>query len=529
MAVRSKGFIGGAVLGAGVAGAALAGIGLSWPAAVADQPVTPPAASGGQAYSPPAGAPMSFAGIIERVSPAVVSIRATGRVTRAQLNQQFGGLPFGLGPNGPQQVEPEDLPEATSAGSGFFIRPDGYIVTNNHVIEGASEVTVVLNDQREFTARVIGRDEGTDLAVLKIDAANVPYATFATGPEPRVGDWVVAVGNPFGLGGTVTAGIVSAFGRDLPQSGPTSFTDFIQIDAPINRGNSGGPTFDLNGRVIGVNTAIFSDLPNGGSVGIGFAIPANIADRVTQQLIRGGRVVRGYLGATVQTLPREAAEGYGLGADTRGAVISEVTPGGPAQRAGLQAGDVILSFNGERVESNSDLTRRVAGTTAGEAMRLEVFRGGRRQVVEARAGTRPTEQEIERLTAGQTPGEEPTPGKPEEAPLPQGVSAAGITVAPLDAGLRARFSIDPNVNGLVITEVQRGLRGLAAGLQPGMVMLQINGRAPAAAADWSRAVEEARRAGRNSVALLVRAGRQNTAIGVRIDQPAPSTPAPAAR
>ena len=386
---------------------------------------------------------------------------------------------------------------------------------------------------------MVGRAPGTDLAVLKVDVTNVPYATFASENEPRVGDWVVAVGNPFGLGGTVTAGIVSAFGRDLPQSGPQNFTDFIQIDAPINRGNSGGPTFDLNGRVIGVNTAIFSDLPSGGSVGIGFAIPANIADRVTRQLIQSGSITRGYLGATVQSLPREAAEGLGLGADTRGAVVSDVTPGGPAQRAGLQAGDVVLRFDGQAVESNSDLTRRVAGTATGDLMRLEVFRDGRRSTVEARAGTRPSEAEIERMAgrgAAPQPDEQLGAGKPEEAPLPQGVSAAGITVSPLEPALRTRFNVQPTVNGLLITDVQRGLRGSAGGLQAGMVILQINGRTPQAAADWIRAVDEARRAGRGSVALLVRADGQNAAIGVRVDQPpapaptpAPSTTPPAAR
>ncbi len=530
MTVSRKGFVGGAVLGAGVAGAALAGIGLSWPSASADQAVTPPAASS-QRYAPPAGAPMSFASIIERVSPAVVSIRATGRARPEQLGQ-FGGLPFGLGPNGPSTVDPEDLPDSQSAGSGFIIRPDGYIVTNNHVIENAEEITVVLSDQREFRARVVGRDEGTDLAVLKIEAGSVPYATFATESPPRVGDWVVAVGNPFDLGGTVTAGIVSAFGRDLPtQRGRSaSFTDYIQIDAPINRGNSGGPTFDLSGRVIGVNTAIFSDLPTGGSVGIGFAVPASTADRVTRQLISGRPITRGYLGASVQTLTREAAEGYGLGANRRGAVIGDVSPGAPAQRAGLQAGDVILGFNGQPVRDNSDLTRRVAGTNAGDLMRLEVWRAGGTRTVEVRAGVRPSEEELNRdQPQPAQPEEEGGAGKPPAAGAePQGVSAGGLTVAPLTPALRARYNLDASATGLVITNAARGIRGDAAGIQPGLLIVQVNGRPATQPEEFTRAVEEARRAGRSTVALLVRdQSGQNAAIGLRVDGPAAAaTPAP---
>jgi len=521
MAVSNKGFIGGAVLGAGVAGAALAGIGLTWPSASADQAVTPPPGRTAP-VAPPAGAPMSFAGIIERVSPAVVSIRASGRVTPEQLSQRFGGLPFQFGPNGPQAVDPEDLPQAQSAGSGFFIRPDGYLVTNNHVIENAEEITVVLSDQREFPARVVGRDESTDLAVLKIEAGNVPYATFATEAPARVGDWVVAVGNPFDLGGTVTAGIVSAYGRTLPRESGTYPVEYLQIDAPINRGNSGGPTFDLNGRVIGVNTAIFSDLPTGGSVGIGFAIPSSLADSVTRQLISGGRVTRGYLGASVQTLTPELAEGYGLGRDRRGAVVGDVTAGGPGARAGLQTGDVITGFNGQPVRDNSDLTRRVAGVQAGQTMRLEVFRGGRTQSLDVRAGTRPQESELAQTAQGARPGsvDDEATGKPPAPAALAGVAAAGVTVAPLDAAARTRFNVPGQLNGLVVTDVARGLRGAAAGLRAGDVILQVNGQPPAAAEDFTRAVEEARRANRSTVALLVRRDNQNAAIGIRVDQPA---------
>src|SRR6185437_14728923 len=231
-----------------------------------------------------------------------------------------------------------------AAGSGFFISPDGYIVTNNHVVDHADKITVHTSDDRTFKAHVVGRDPATDLAVVKVDTANMPFVSFEDRAKPRVGDWVVAVGNPFNLGGTATAGIVSALGRKNVSD--SSYVDYMQIDAPINRGNSGGPTFDLYGRVVGVNTAIFS--PSGGSVGIGFDIPADVAASVSRQLIDHGKIVRGYIGAQIQDVTADIADSLDL-KDRKGALVADVTPDGPADRAGLKAGDVVIDVNGQSV------------------------------------------------------------------------------------------------------------------------------------------------------------------------------------
>ncbi|HTE79686.1 MAG TPA: trypsin-like peptidase domain-containing protein, partial [Reyranella sp.] len=325
MTSKKTGYLLGAVAGAGIMVAAVAGAGVRLPSAQADQPPHLIKASTAPIFAPPPGAPMSFADIFAQVSPAVVSINVTSRVDSSALRgiPGFPGLPFGgapddddddsgaapdRGPATPPQGgrtnkgQPR-LPTQQSSGSGFFISTDGYIVTNNHVVENAESIKVVLKDETELEATVVGRDEGTDLAVIKVKGgrSNFPFVNFENSAKPRVGDWVIAVGNPFGLGGTATAGIISAYGRDIGET----FVDYIQIDAPINRGNSGGPTFDIYGRVIGVNTAIFS--PSGGSVGIGFAIPADVADQVTKQLISGGKIQRGYIGATIQNFTQEMA------------------------------------------------------------------------------------------------------------------------------------------------------------------------------------------------------------------------------
>jgi serine protease Do len=356
MAETKKGFLAGAAVGIGVAAVAAAGVGLQWPSAMAEgsQPVI--RASTAPIFAPPPGAPLSFADIFAKVSPAVVSINVTSHVDLAKLQREspdFGGLPFaipggppqgrGIGRGGQGQGETSPKapkgPEVQASGSGFFISPDGYIVTNNHVIDGAESIKVVLTDKTELKATVVGHDEGTDLAVLKVEGKNHPFVTFATGAKPRVGDWVIAVGNPFNLGGTATAGIISAYGRDL-QDSSSAFVDYLQIDAPINRGNSGGPTFDVYGNVIGVNTAIYS--PSGGSVGIGFAIPANIADQITKELMSGHKITRGYLGVTIQNVTEDISASLGL-KPNEGALVKDVVPGGPSDKAGIQQGDVVLS------------------------------------------------------------------------------------------------------------------------------------------------------------------------------------------
>src|SRR5579863_3425979 len=277
--------------------------------------------------------------------------------------QPFGfGVPGQGGQGGPftfRWVVPGapggQTPPARASGSGFFISADGYVVTNNHVVDGAEKITVHTADDRRLPATVVGRDPATDIAVLKVDGGPFQFVSFENRGKPRVGDWVVAVGNPFGLGGTATAGIVSALGRQNVSG--SSFVNYMQIDAPINRGNSGGPTFDVNGRVVGINTSIYT--PSGGSVGIGFDIPADVAAKVTSQLMSGHVVTRGYIGATVQTLSPDLSGSLGL-ATSNGALIDQVSPGGPAERAGLHMGDIVTSVNGVPIKSSTDLTQQVA-------------------------------------------------------------------------------------------------------------------------------------------------------------------------
>jgi serine protease Do len=526
MALSNKSFVSGALIGAGVAAAGLGGavFGMRLDDAPQLQAQAPLQgglikASTAPIFAPPPGAPLSFADIFERVSPAVVSIDVRTRVNLRAFRRLPGleSFPFAVPPQAPggEDGQPGDndgdnRPEAQASGSGFLISADGYIVTNNHVVADAEEITVRLKDERELKARVIGRDEATDLAVIKIEGQNFPFVRFedAATAQPRVGDWVITVGNPFGLGGTATAGIVSAYGRDIGET----FTDYIQIDAPINRGNSGGPTFDTFGRVIGVNTAIFS--PSGGSVGIGFAIPADLADTVVRQLISGGRVTRGYLGVTIQTLTPEVAESQGLGTSQKGALIADVTPGGPGARGGLRQGDVVLRVNGKEVEDNTDLTRTVAAARAGESLRLEVLREGRRQTLTVTSGTRPAEAELNANRRGQGA----TPDAPSAPATPAAPIALGLSLAPLDEAARRQYGLGPETRGVVITAVRSGSDAASKGLRRGDVIVSVNFRAVSTPQEVAAAVAAQRQAGRQNVTLAVtRRGQSSPAfIGVKI-------------
>jgi serine protease Do len=368
------------------------------------------------APAPTSVAPASFADIVERVAPAVVSIdieekgptraafRRGGPRAEDQDDEDGGGGLDSLPPElrrffeqhgrqgqGQGQGQQDEQPQqpVRASGSGFFISRDGYIVTNNHVVENAATITVKTNDDRELKARLIGRDPATDLAVIKVDGGAFPYVSFEDKGKPRVGDWVIAVGNPFGLGGTATAGIVSALSR--PSEGP--YVDYMQIDAPINRGNSGGPSFDMNGRVVGVNSAIYT--PSGGSVGIGFDIPADVVQKVSRTLMDHGKVVRGYLGATIQGVTPEIAESLGL-KGKKGALIASTTAEGPAARAGLQTGDLVTRIDGHEVESQNDLTRQVALVAPGQEMRLTLLRDGKVQQLTVKSGERPSEEALAR-------------------------------------------------------------------------------------------------------------------------------------
>ena len=551
MALPNKGFLIGALAGVGVAATAAAGVGLALPTAHAQERVVRTAAP---IFAPPPGGPVSFADVFERVSPAVVSIQVTARVPRSELQGQlpfpFNQMPqFRQGPNAPggrgtpQQRGPNGQPrapngdedgdgqddgrEAQAAGSGFLVSADGYVVTNNHVVENATKMTVVLADKRELTATLVGRDEESDLAVLKISGGRFPFVSFELDAKPRVGDWVLAVGNPLQLGGTATAGIVSAIGRDLPADTPGSLpAEYLQIDAPINRGNSGGPTFDTYGRVIGVNTAIYSS--TGGSIGIGFAVPADTADTIVKELIAGRKITRGYLGASITNVGAEQSESLGLPINS-GALISSLTPGGPGARAGLQPGDIVLSINGNKITGSSSLTRAVARTRAGEAMRLEVRRAGRVQTIVVTAGTRPS---IAQLNRSGSPDDNDGPNSGDTAkPAPPVDTVLGLGVRPLDQALRDSNNIAADVRGVFIESAATGSDAAKKGLRRGFVIVQANERPVTTVQELQAAVADARRAGRPSVFLLIRDGTgANAGIALKLDAaPAASTPAPARR
>lgn len=462
---------------------ALAGAGLP---ALAAQPVNKPVAAA------PA-APISFADIVEKVAPAVVSIEVEKKPQRVALQGRgFGGndIPFELRRFFPDAPQGEASP-VRGAGSGFFVSADGYVVTNNHVIDQASEITVRTAEGRSLKARVVGVDALTDLAVLKVDARNLPFVSFEERGRPRVGDWVVAVGNPFGLGGTATAGIVSALGRENVSG--SSYVDYMQIDAPINRGNSGGPTFDLNGRVVGVNSAIYS--PSGGSVGIGFDIPADVAAQVTQQLISTGKVSRGYIGAHVQDMTSEIAESLNVAA--KGALVADVTPGGPAARAGLKSGDIVLRIDGQDVNSAADLTRRVGIARVGGELRLEVRRDGRPVTLTVRPGARPSE---EALASGEIRGRD----------------GDGDLSRTAEAGLA--LQADPRGDGVRVARVAPGSRAAKTGLRTGDVILRAGSREADSEADIDAAIAAARAAGRSQVLLQVQRGDARTFLPLQVGE-----------
>ncbi|MDQ3124260.1 MAG: trypsin-like peptidase domain-containing protein, partial [Pseudomonadota bacterium] len=367
-----------------------------------------------------------------------------------------------------------------------------------HVVADATEITVKLADGRELEARLVGRDESTDLAVIKVEGTDFPFVNFEETAQPRVGDWVIAVGNPFGLGGTATAGIVSAQGRSIPDE-TSNYVDFIQIDAAINRGNSGGPTFDIYGRVIGVNSAIYS--PTGNSVGIGFAIPASVAKPITDRLMRGETIQRGYLGVIIGNVDADTREGLDLPAGTTGAYITEVTKGAPADLAGLRPGDVVIRIDGDTIASSTELTRRVAEVQVGEPIRLEILRDGRRQSVTVRSGRRPSRAE---LSAGQSGGAEPAEPR---AGAVMGQVVAGLNVSAITPALRQRYSIPAPVDGIVVNSVAAGGDRR---FQPGNVIMRAGNAPTATVADFQAAVAAARRANRDSVFLLVWTAQGNT-------------------
>jgi serine protease Do len=437
--------------------------------------------------------PAGFADLVAKVKPAVISVRVKIDQT-AETTGSGGGNVIPFGQNGApldkffQQFGFGDAPKGlqrhqmvTGEGSGFFITSDGYAVTNNHVVDHASSVEVKTDDGKTYTAKVIGTDPKTDIALIKVDAdSSFPYVAFGD-KSPRVGDWVVAVGNPFGLGGTVTAGIVSARGRDI---GAGPYDDYIQIDAPINKGNSGGPAFDVDGNVIGVNTAIFS--PSGGSVGIGFDIPAETAKMVVAQLKDKGHVTRGWMGVQVQPVTKDIADSMGL-RQAQGALVAEPQPGSPAEKAGIKSGDVITAMNGAPLKDSRDLARNVAQLAPGTSVKFDILRDGESKSISLTLGELPNQQQA-RAETGDNDRAAPTSGIPH----------LGLQLAP------AAEVEGAGNQGVAVLGVEQGGPAAERGLQTGDIILEVGGKQVMKPADVRDALAAAHKSGRHDVLMRVK-------------------------
>jgi serine protease Do len=451
-------------------------------------------------------APFSFADLVERVSPAVVTIKSETTTTDNDNDMDNVPAPFRDFFNQfGQGQKPQQPHRALSAGSGFIIDRAGYVVTNNHVVDASKKITVTLPDKREFIAKLVGTDPVTDVALLKITSDKpLPMVEFGDDKKLRVGDWVVAVGNPYGLSNSVTAGIVSSLGRNIESS--QQYTNFIQIDAPINRGNSGGPTFDLRGEVIGMNSMIFS--PSGGSIGIGFAIPASLIHDVVAQLKEHGRVTRGYLGVNIQPVTPDIASSLGI-KDAKGALVAEVVANGPAAKAGFEQGDIVTAINGQAVEDANDLTRKVANVPTGQSATFSVARQGKPMQIKVTIGTRPDATQLASLA----------PGK-DGMMTPPSANAAGLGLSSLTPESKKNFNVAENVmTGAVITKVDPDSDAADKGLQPGDVVLRVGNRVVRSPADFQVGVAEAKKGGRSNVLLLVAHSQGGTGfVAIDIDK-----------
>jgi serine protease Do len=446
---------------------------------------------------PVEGAPASFADLTEILQPAVVNISTRQRITLN--NNPFQGTPFAdlFGNNGQPTTR-----EAQSLGSGFIVSADGYVVTNNHVVSPdqraqLEEVTVTMPDGTEYPAEVVGRDPQSDLAVLKISRREpFPFVNFGDSSQARVGDWVIAIGNPFGLGGTVTSGIVSAVLRSTNTGG--AYDRYIQTDASINRGNSGGPLFDMQGNVIGINNAIFS--PSGGSVGIGFAIPAETAAPIVQALISGEEILRGYLGVQIQPVTEDFADALGL-EERRGEFIQSVQPGEAAERAGLQSGDVVLQVNNQEVTPEQSLSYLVANIAPGTTVPVEIIRDGQRRTLNVTVGRRPSEEELAAQSFN------PDQEVPEMVPQPGGgmvEQALGLQTTPLTPRISNQLGLSGQTQGLVVTAVDPSSDAALKGIGRGFIITRANGTELSDVATLEAEVNRARREGREALLLRVR-------------------------
>ncbi len=450
------------------------------------------------------GAGESFADLAEKLLPGVVNISSSQTVKTEGRGMEMPAFP----PGSPfeqffkdfmerNQRQPGQRPggnqpqrKAQSLGSGFIVDPSGIVITNNHVIDGADEITVTLQDNTSLKAKLIGRDERTDIAVLKVESDKpLPSVSFGDSDKSRVGDWVLAIGNPFGLGGSVTAGIVSARGRNIDQ-GP--YDNFIQTDAAINKGNSGGPLFNMDGEVIGINTAIYS--PSGGSIGIGFSIPSNMAKNVVAQLRDFGKARRGWLGVRIQQVSPDLAESVGL-KDASGAMVAGVNDDGPADKAKLKSGDIILKFNDQAVKEMRTLPLIVAQTEIGKAVPITIWRDGKEVTLKVTVGELP--DDAKQVAAAP---EKKQPGKATE------LTGLGVKLAELTEELRGKFQIGAEQKGVVITEVEAGTPAAERGLKAGDVIVEVAQEEVKTPGDVSDRIEKARKANRKSVLMLVQSG-----------------------
>ena len=453
--------------------------------------------------------PIGFADIVERVKPSVISVKVNinEKVAKDDSSsndespfqpgspmerffRRFGG-PDGLPPG--LRGMPHGRGAVTGQGSGFFISADGYAVTNNHVVDSADKVEVTTDDGKIYKAKVIGTDARTDLALIKVEGgSNFPFAKLSDG-QPRIGDWVLAVGNPFGLGGTVTAGIVSARGRDIG-NGP--YDDFIQIDAPVNKGNSGGPAFNTDGEVMGVNTAIYS--PSGGSVGIAFSIPASTVKNVIAQLKDKGSVSRGWIGVQIQPVTPDIADSLGL-KKAEGALVAEPQASGPAAKAGIESGDVITAVNGDTVKDARELARTIGGLAPGTAVKLNVLHKGQDKVINLTLGQLPNSLEAKADTDDSDKG-----GVTRGTDVPK----LGLTVAPANSVAGA------GKDGVVVTEVDPKSAAADRGFKEGDVILEVAGKSVANAGDVREAINAARSDNKNSVLMRVKSGGSSRFVAV---------------
>jgi serine protease Do len=462
----------------------------------------------------------SLAPLVKKVMSAVVNIsveESAGANTDASPDLQSGpefppGSPFNEFMKRFFENQGQGLPEMPSPrvekmalGSGFIIDPSGLVVTNNHVVDGSKKVTVVFQDGSKHVAKILGRDPKTDLALLKIEADHpLPYVSWGDSSVEQVGDWVVAVGNPFGLGGTVSAGIVSARGRDI-HSGP--YDDFLQIDAPINRGNSGGPTFNLKGEVVGINTAIYS--PNGGSVGIGFAIPSNLAKSVIEQLREHGKVSRGWLGVQIQEVSPAIAKNLGL-PNEHGALVADVTKGGPAEKAGVQQGDVIETFDSQEIDKLRDLTRVVAAAPVGQTAKMKVWRKGHETTIEPVIAEQPANMDLVASNSGN--------GEDQQQATPQRASALGLKLAPLTLELRKQLKVPASVKGVVVSQIADSSPLADVDLQPGDVIVSVNQEPVATPKDAVAKLKAAQTSADKSVLLQINRHGVNAFVAWSSDQ-----------